>query len=142
MGRNAFVTTEMVRQYIWDRSVEDNELEMKLRFTDDEILNAMDTAARSFNSLPPVHIRVSFIRLPADTNMFVDATVAYLYSARLAKYEANDIDHSSGGVTVNLEKKQIEHMQTRVKYHMEEFRAAASAIKLAMNVAGAYGRVG
>ena len=47
------LTTEDIRHFLLDRDVEDNDLELDVAFSDEEIRDAMKRAARAYNSIPP-----------------------------------------------------------------------------------------
>jgi hypothetical protein len=135
-----YLTVEDVRDYIMDRTLEDNELELDLVFTDEEIRKAMTRAAREYNSLPPLGVSsVTPEFLPNDTNMFLDGTVAQLYMARRAKLARNDVDYQAGNITTNIVQKQIAHLTQMTLQHRELFREAATTHKLAININNAWG---
>ncbi len=136
------LTIADVRQYILDRSAEDNALDLDLAFSDDEIRYAFKRAAREYNSIPPYIGQVDPSDLPDDTNTFLDATVMQLYISRLSKLQRNDIDYKAGGMSVELEKRQIAHMQDMIKFHRDRFLEAARAKKVHLNLRRAFGRVG
>lgn len=136
------LSIEDIRHAILDRSVEDNALELDLAFSDEEIRQAFKRAARDYNSIPPYVGQVDPADLPDDTNIFIDATVCQLYIARLSKLQRNDIDYNAGGVSVELEKRQIAHMREMIEFHRKRFMEAAQARKVSLNLRRAYGRVG
>ena len=136
------ITAIDVREYILDRSIADNALDLDLTFDDAEIISAMKRAAREFNSIPPFVSRVNPDQLPDDTNLFLDAIAVQLYISRLSKLQRSDIDYTAGGVTTNLVAKQLEHLQSGIKFHDERFRSAATALKIGINLQQAYGQVG
>lgn len=134
-----YLQIQDVRDYVWDRSLDDNYLELDLTFSDDEILNAMKRAAREFNSIPPYVSKVEPARLPNDTNIFLDATVAQLYISRLNQLSRDDIDYTAGGVSTNLVQKQIEHMRLLGREHQARFKEAAANYKITRNLRDAFG---
>ncbi len=131
-----------VRAFILDRTAEDNSLELDLAFSDEEIIDAFKRTAREYNSVPPYVGGVDPSDLPDDTNIFLDGTAVQLYISRLSKLQRNDVDYTAGGVSVALEKRQIEHMMNMIKFHRERFLEAAKARKITLNLRRAYGRVG
>lgn len=133
------LTANDVRGYIWDRSSADNILSGKLTFSDDEIFDGMKYAARAYNSLPPLSIQVDPNSLPANTNMFLDATVAGLYTFRISQMSRNQIDYNAGGSQVSLEKQQIEYMTKLREWHKKEFETAARTQKAYCNLEGFWG---
>ena len=138
----SFLTVDDVRSYIWDRTAQDNEIEMDLVFSSEEILRAMTSAAREYNSIPPFVAQVTDSQLPGDTNMFLDAVVMFLYISRMSRMQRNDIQYDGGGETVDLEKKQIEYMKQMIPFHQQRFKEAASARKTFTNLRSCFGRIG
>ena len=138
----SYLTIADVRAYIWDRSAEDNQLELDLAFSDDEIRDAMKRAAREYASIPPYSSGVDPAELPADTNMFLDAVVLHLYISRISRLQRNDIDYSAGGVQVELDKKQIAYMKEMIPFHRDRFVDAAKSFKIFTNLRQAFRRVG
>lgn len=134
----ACITSDDVRMYIFDRNIDDNDLLLDLNFSEEEIANAMVRAAREYASIPPFTSTVSPACLPADTNMFLDATVAQLYMSEMNKLMRNDIDYTSGNVTTNLVQKRIKHLAELVKFYQERFRTAAKDWKLAENIGSGF----
>ena len=138
----SYLTIADVRAYIWDRSAEDNQLELDLAFSDDEIRDAMRRAAREYSSIPPYVGGVDPTQLPADTNIFLDGTVQQLYISRISRLQRNDIDYSAGGVQVELDKKQIAYLKEMIPFHRDRFVEPARSRKLATNLRSAFRRVG
>lgn len=136
------ITVEDVRNFVLDRSIEDNELQMDLTFSNDEISDAMMRAAREFNSLPPHVLQVSPSALPGDTNVFLYGTAAQLYLSRISKLSRNDIDYNAGNVTTNIVAKQIEHLKGLYSLCKKEFKDLATSIKVSYNVGNGFGPIG
>lgn len=134
----ACITSDDVRMYIFDRNIEDNDLLLDLNFSEEEIANAMVRAAREYASIPPYTSTVSPACLPADTNMFLDATVAQLYMSEMNKLMRNDIDYTAGNVTTNLVAKRIKHLAELYKLYQDRFRAAAKDWKISENVSAGF----
>ena len=136
----SYITIDDVRHYIMDRSAEDNEIEMDLAFTDDEITRALKSAMRDYNgTLPLCSSYDNASRLPDDTNMFLDGATAHLYQALWNKLTRSDIDYTAGGVTTNLVTKQIAHAKEKMEFYAARFKEVASAIKIQINVNAAWG---
>lgn len=132
---NTFVTVEDIRHYVQDRIPEDNELEFDLSFTDEEIERAMVSAARDFNSIPPIGVlKADPQNLWADTNIFFDGTLVHLYTSLIAKLRRNDFDYDAGGVTVNMVQKRIRNLKEAREEHRELFERAAKALKVTKNL--------
>lgn len=134
----ACITSDDVRMYIFDRSIEDNDLLLDLNFSEEEIANAMVRAAREYASIPPYTSTVNPGCLPADTNMFLDAITAQLYMSEMNKLMRNDIDYTSGNVTTNLVAKRIKHLAELVKMYQERFKLAAKEWKISENVSAGF----
>jgi len=137
-----YLTISDIRNYIWDRSAADNQLELDLAFSDAEIRDAMKRAAREYNSVPPFVAGADPATLPTDTNLFLDATAFQLYISRLSRMQRSDIDYTAGGVTVELEKRQIAYMKEMIPFHRDRFLEATKAQKVFLNLRRAFGRVG
>jgi hypothetical protein len=142
MSNNHKITEEDVRNYVLDRTIEDNELEMDLTFSSEEIADAMRRCARSYNSITPMVSFVDADCLSSDTNVFLDGVVAQLYISRMSKLMRNDVDYTAGNVGVNIVEKQIKHLGEMAKYHKAEFITAAKAIKCTINTMNAWGQLG
>lgn len=140
---DAYVTVEAVRDYVMDRTVDDNELDFDLAFEDSEIDKAMAHALREYNSIPPLVGGMDDPgRLPADTNLFFDGTVAHLYTSLIAKLSRNDAEVNAGGVAVNLNSRRIDRLSRLREQHKQDFREAARNRKLTDNYRRCFGRVG
>ena len=136
------ITVEDVRHYLLDNSPEDNDLLVDLAFSDTEIKQAMQRAARDYNSVPPRVNNADPDCLDATTNMFLDGIAKHLYIAELSRSTRNDLDYTAGGVTTNIEQKRIEHLKTLIKMHGDFFLEAAHNTKLLINIEDAFGQVG
>jgi hypothetical protein len=139
-----YVTVDAIRDYLMDRTVDDNEIDFDLTFEDAEIEKAMAHALRDYNSVKPISIggNCDPAQLPADTNIFFDGTIAHLYTSLIAKLSRNDVDVVAGGVKVNINAKRIEHLARLRKQHRDDFLEAATARKLTLNLRKCFGRVG
>ena len=137
-----YITVDDIRMYILDRFISDNELDKDLSFGDEEILAAMERAAREYNSIPPYVNGARADCLPKDTNMFFDAIVQQLYIAELNRAKRNDIDYDAGGVVTSLEAKRIKHLEDLAKDHGERFREAAQNRKIFINYSNGFGPIG
>jgi hypothetical protein len=142
MASNTYITVDDIRLYILDRSIDDNDFDQDLSFSDEEILNAMARAAREYNSIPPYVNGARADCLPKDTNMFFDATVQQLYIAELNRAMRNDIDYDAGGVVTSMEAKRIKNLQQLAQEHGERFREAARNRKIFINFSDGYGQIG
>jgi len=138
----ACIHEDDVRHYVLDLSAQDNGIGMDLAYSSEEIARAMVAAARSYNSIPPLIHMVSADALPGDTNVFLDGTVYHLALAKLQLLMRQDIDYTAGGVTTNLVSKQIEHMKYLIDKTGKDFTTVAKSLKIARNIAMAYGEVG
>ena len=132
------ITLEDIRQYVADASIADNELAMDFTFSNEDIASAMRSAARSYNSIPPLIGNVNPDCLPADTNLFFDGVAMHLCMVEYQRRTKADIDYSAGGVITNLVAKRIIHLQGLIKMFRERFEAAAQALKLSQNIRAGY----
>jgi hypothetical protein len=138
------ITEEDIRFYIKDGVESDNPLLAgELRYSSEEIAQAMRTAAREFNSLPPIGvISVDPAALPGDTNVFLDGVTAALLRMTLINEAANDLQVSGGNVQVQVGAAQIAHLKTLIPMFDERFRTTATNIKIARNLSNAFGSIG
>lgn len=139
-----FITEADVRSYIKDKVDTDNPLSAgELRYSTEEITNAMRTSAREYNSLPPIGVStVDPTCLPGDTNVFLDGITAALLRTTLINEAANDIAVQAGNVNVQVGSVQIAHLKTLIPMFDERFKQAASAIKISINLSNAFGSIG
>lgn len=137
--QSPYVTVQMVRDYLLDRSIEDNELEMDLAYTDQEILQAMQRAAREFNVLPPLTLSVDYRQLPTDTNIFLQATAEQIFKSQIHKLRRNDFDYAAGGVASNLVQKRIQHYAEAVREERSLWQQSARNLKVIKNMNMAWG---
>ena len=135
----AYITPEDVRNFMWDRTVQDNDLIIDLAFSEEEILGAMYRAAREFIIVPPYVVQVTAEMLDGSTNIFLDAVAQQLYISELSRLMRNDIDYTAGGVSTNLVAKRINHLKELIKIHGDRFRQATQDIKVTINIHEAFG---
>lgn len=133
-----YLTVEEMRHFMMDRSAQDNELYRDIAYSDEEILKAMERAARSYNSIPPLVHRVRSNQLPLDTLMFFHATAEQLLISTLSKLRRNDIQYEGGGITTNLVAARIRHFEKEIQEHRDLFRREAYDAKLQRNLNMAY----
>ncbi len=138
----SYITEADVRDYLRDRNFQDNLLLPDVAYSPEEILTAMKTAAREFNSLPPLVMSVKAQCLPDDTNVFFDAIAAALMRSVVANATANDMDYSAGGVTANVQGNKLKNYTAAAMMFDQRFRQAASDIKTCFNLSQADGPVG
>lgn len=137
------LTTDDIRHFIMDRSVEDNRLDMDLQFSDDEVLKAMDRCRTHYASLPPVSLGVSEGHpLPADNFCFYHGVVYQLFLALYSKLTRNDVNYAAGGVEVSLERTKIGYLKEQLPMHREEFLSMAIERKKRINMIQGMGPVG
>ena len=97
-----YITISDVRFYIMDRGSEDNPYLLDLAYSDEEISGAMRSAAREYNSVPPLGVEtVHPGHLPADTNLFLDGifSVPNAKLHRLATLFVQDHMQITGGLS-------------------------------------------
>lgn len=135
-----YVTLDAVRDFMADDTV--TEGLGVLNFTDTEIMKALVSAARDFNSIPPRATFVDPNRMPANTNMFFDAVAYQLYRAEHARLAREDVDFEAGNVQVNPAKLRMANLEKLMKTHDDRFREPAKSYKIDVNMRQAYGPVG
>lgn len=106
----SYVTIDLIRDVLMDRTPADNTIDCDLFVSDEEILKAMDRAAAEYNSLPPLGVdHISPGNMPADTNIFVDAVISRIYAAELHRLARNIMAWRTGDTSVELEKTRYEY---------------------------------
>ncbi len=136
------MTIQDVRDWLLDRSAADNLLDCDLTFTDPEIVAAMRSAAREFNSIPPYIQNVSADCLPMDTNLFLDAVVYFLYNSKIANWARNAVTFEAGGVKASPDEDRMKRLIPLRDMHYERFRETAGTIKHYNNLRQSWGVVG
>lgn len=135
------ITVKSVRFWICDRTPDDNLLLGDLEFTDEEIVTAMQHAAREFNAVPPLAYRVNPACMPTDTNVFYEAIAEILYRHRLHSLMRNDFKYEAGNVTVDEVGVRIKGLQDLLKM-MGGWRDTAREIKLRVDTPQYYAALG
>ncbi|MEG1543080.1 MAG: hypothetical protein RR382_00955 [Tannerellaceae bacterium] len=137
-----YVTVDMIRQWMMDNDPSDNSIDCDLAFTDEQIINAMQGAARSYNSLTPVGVDiVNANAMPSDTNLFINFTVASLLNSSLQKLSRNDMQWMTGGVTVDVVAKRIAHYRLLRDEARQMAREEAVARKSEINRQAAWASI-
>jgi hypothetical protein len=126
-----------VRHFIWDRSLDDNEVDMDLAFSDEEIANAMRHTSLSFNAIKPFSITMSGLGLP-NTSWALHGVTYHLLLSRYHRESRNDISYNAGGVTTDRQKTLISHIKEQMQYHREEFYSQARDFKFNVNIENSY----
>jgi len=138
-----YVTLDMVRDHLGDRSVDlESKREGDLTWGDDEITSAMEAAARSYNSLPPFVSNAHWSRLPANTDLFLDAAAATAMERRVRKLSQDRTSFQAGGITTDPEGAIIDGLTVLAKELRAKFTREATAQKANQNWMASWGRVG
>ena len=113
-GMPGYLTIELIRNELQDRTPEDNSIENDLFWTDEDIKHAMERVASVYNGMVPMGVDpVSPTALPADTDCFMDGVLYNLYKQGVHKLSRNVMQWQTGNTTVDL-----------IRTRMEAFRAA------------------
>jgi hypothetical protein len=140
MAYPRYLTIELIRQELQDRTPADNTIDCDLFFTDEDILHAMDRAAAKYNALAPIGIDVKSPKnLPANTSIFLDAVLACLYSAAIHKLSRNLMTWRTGDSTIELEKSRLEAFSVLKKEAEQAWKEAAKDRKMEINRQLAWG---
>lgn len=141
-GVETMNTHEMVRHFIWDRTIEDNPLELDLEFSDQEIGHARQFAAMMFNSIPPFVVTIQANNIPTNWEYpFLLATVYHLLLAKLMQLSRKDLDYTAGNMTVDINKRRIDFLSKWAPAIKTEAMATIKEHKVAANLESAYGHV-
>jgi len=139
---SAHITVQDIRDWMFDRSPEDNEYWNDLVFTDLEITKAMGHAVRSFMMVPPmIPTAVDPACLPSNTPLFFDATVEALYKMKRHSLGRNRFKYEAGNVAVNDSELQLEFLEKMIKELGASWRQEAQFLKSQINVSNFYGQV-
>lgn len=134
MAYPTYITIELVRQELQDRTPGDNTIDCDVFFSDEDILHAMDRAAARYNAMAPLGIDVQDPRhLPANTSVFLDAVLSSLYSAASHKLSRNIMSWQTGDTTVELEKSRLEAFSALKKETEAAWKEAAKERKMEIN---------
>lgn len=137
------MTVSEFRDWIFDRSPEDNELWGDLEFTDAEIVRAMSFAAGAFRMVPPlIPMSINPACLPTDTTIFFDATAEALYKMKRHSLARNRFQYQAGNVAINDSDLKLESLDRLIKEMGATWRQEASLYKSQRNVSDFYGAVG
>jgi hypothetical protein len=135
------LTVSKMRFWIMDRAPSDNLLEGDLFFTDAEYVEAMEHAARTFNSIPPFTVYADPQRLSDQTEIFFEATAEMLYKMKLHSLQRNAFAYSGGNVAVDEDNVKIQGLNKLIE-SVAGWRQMAKDIKTQTNVSGFYGSHG
>ena len=136
-GITGALDVEDMRNFIWDRTIEDNPIELDLSFSDTEIGHAFRFAALQYNSIPPY---IGTIRGPGDvtdnrlTYSVLLAVAYHLFLAKAAQLSRQDIDYTAGNMTVDFTKRRIEYLTKWAKAFKDESMQGMQAYKLMVNI--------
>lgn len=137
-----YITIAEVREDILDRTAEDHLVISDLAFTDDDITWAMKACARKFNSIPPLCWSVTWDCLTQTTNVFYDGIAWALFRRWMRNASINDFQYSAGGVTSNVQGSLLTNLERTVAKLEKEFVETATNLKIAINIADAFGPIG
>lgn len=138
-----YVTEDDVRNYLLDIQSRNNVLDLDIQISGPEIMSAMQSAAREFNSLPPYSVKANPNALSKETNLFLDAIAYFIYLQKLAYERERDVPYTAGGsVGVELGARRIKHYQEAMQIHMQRFQQAATTYKRHINSNRGWGAVG
>jgi hypothetical protein len=138
----AYITIADVREDMLDRTEEDHLTLTDLAFTDSDIEWAMKACARKYNSIRPIGYTVAWDKLPAQTSVFFDGIAWALVRRWQRNVAMNDIDYKAGGVSASVHgtrNRNLSDLRDRLE---RDFVASATDLKLARNIASAWGAIG
>jgi hypothetical protein len=138
-SREMCLTHETVRQFIWDRTLNDNPLDLDLAFSDDEIGSARRMSVMMFNSVPPYVVTIQANELPTNCEYPILMAIAYhLMLGKVMTLQRKDIDYSAGNMTVDTTKRRIEHHLKWAQLFKAEAEAKIKEFKVAANLESGY----
>jgi len=132
----------MIRHFIWDRTLEDNPLEMDLAFSDPEIGHARQFCAMMFNAIPPFTVQTTPDVIPPNWQYsFIIGTVYHLFLAKLMSLQRKDLDYTAGNMTVDINKRRIDYLTKWSQFFKVEAETKIKEQKVLANLNAAYGSV-
>jgi len=138
-GSETSVVSNDIRHFIWDRTIEDNPLELDLEFSDEEIGNARRFCAMMCKDVPPYVIEINASSIPKGFEYaFMIGTVYHLFLAKLMSLQRKDLDYSAGGMTVDINKRRIDYLSKWVVAFKQEAMESIQKRKLSMNLESGY----
>ncbi len=97
-----YLTEHEVRTALLDLEVRENQLDLDLQFSAEEIAEATKRMCRRYNSTAPYVDTLEPARVPLTFQFAVDGVIAELLVAEVSKLARNEISYSTGDVSVNL----------------------------------------
>jgi hypothetical protein len=137
-GHYGVIDVQDVRDFIFDRTLEDNQVGLDLAFSDDEITKAMRFAAMRYNETTPYVDTVNAAYLKHGM-LFLNGIAYGLYLSKLQQLSRQDITYQAGSMTIDAIKPQLDHLTAFVKIFKDEFERLAKERKLWINTANAFG---
>lgn len=140
----AYVDLAMLRAHLGDKvSTIATSRGGDLVWDDQELTDAMESAARSYNSIPPLISSIrDATRLPAHDNTFLDGAAAAAMRQRVVRLTAERQAFQAGGITTDPDGVVIDGLTKLADTYTKSFREAAQIVKANRNHNMAYGRVG
>lgn len=130
-----------VRHFIMDRVPDDNELDLDLFFTDEEIAYAMRFACMYFNSIPPKTLQVSPNAMPFHME-FLFGIVYHLYLSKIQQLGRNIKEYNAGGVSVSRVPALLAEMKAQLPEYRDTFVRYTQSTKLKENLTNGWGLLG
>jgi hypothetical protein len=127
------IDVQDVREFIWDRTIADNPIDLDLVFSDDEITNAMRWAAMKYNETPPYVDKVNAAYLPYGM-LFLNGVAASLYLSKLLLDSRPDIEYQSGSMTIDVYKRKLDHLKNFAAVFKTDFETMIRERKVSINV--------
>ena len=142
MATRSYITEKDVRDYIMDRAAMDHIVLPDLAFTSEEIMTAMKTAARRYNSIRPYVDYVKPDKLPDNIGLFFDGITAALFETMRINASLNDMDYQAGNVTASVKGVLLKNLAPLIDFYNKRFVEEATQRKLSINLQAAYGQIG
>lgn len=134
-----YINVQAVRDFILDRSAQDNVLDMDLSFGEDEIKSAMLNTLAAFNGLPPYSITVTNPAKIPYRIYFLHGIIKHLYLSALAKIQRNRVEYAAGNMTSDPDAARAKYFAEAIAMHNQEFVEGARNHKIEVNLNAAYG---
>lgn len=138
-GTGRTLLVEDIRHFIWDRTAEDNPLELDLSFSDPEIGHAWRHTALLYNSLKPRVNTLNGSVIPSTLEYpFMLGVVGHLFLAKARVLAERNIDYSAGNMSVSIDAKRLEYYMKQGAEWLKEAKAELTAYKEGINILGGF----
>jgi hypothetical protein len=139
---NAAITPDRISIFLLDRGPDDNFLLGEQEMTPDLMEAAMETAVDAYNTISPITLDPQTVASFPYRYELLIGTCSYLLKSKAINMIRNLVNYTTGGGVTVDEKKSAEDYVALSKDLMAEFMQRCQVIKVNLNQANGYGRLG